>query len=85
MLLLTVDQEEIVQRLLKRAEAEGRNDDTEEVVRHRQEVFTEQTEPLVEVYDERGLLIRVDGMGPVPDVSARLFEALDETNGAATS
>ena len=61
--MLTVDQEEVVQRLLKRAQDEGRSDDTEDVIRHRQEVYTEQTAPLIEVYDERGLLVRVDGMG----------------------
>jgi adenylate kinase len=84
-LVLTVDQDEIVQRLLKRAQAEGRSDDTEDVVRHRQEVYTEQTAPLIEVYRERGLLVEVDGMGAVADVTSRVFDALDETNGAAAS
>ncbi len=60
-LVLTVDKEEIVQRLLKRAADEGRTDDTEEVVRHRQDVFTAQTAPLTEVYADRGLLVEVDG------------------------
>jgi adenylate kinase len=82
---LTVDQDEVVKRLLKRARDEGRVDDTEDVVRHRQEVYAEQTAPLLELYAERGLLIPVDGMGPVPDVTARVFKALDETNGAATT
>ncbi len=84
-LVLTVDQEEVIQRLLKRAQDEGRSDDTEEVVRHRQEVYTEQTAPLIEVYDERGLLVRVDGMGTVDEVTARVLEALGETSGAQTS
>ncbi len=82
---LTVDQEEVIQRLLKRAQDEGRSDDTEEVVRHRQELYTEQTAPLIEVYDERGLLVRVDGMGTVDEVTARVLEALGETSGAQTS
>ena len=84
-LVLTVDKEEVVARLLKRAQDEGRSDDTEEVVRHRQDVFTEQTAPLIEVYGDRGLLVEVDGMGAVPDVTSRVFDALDETNGAAAS
>ena len=84
-LLLTVDQEEVVDRLARRARAEGRSDDTEDVIRHRQDVYTEQTAPLIEVYDDRGLLVRVDGMGSVEDVSSRVFDALDETNGAAAS
>jgi adenylate kinase len=84
-LVLTVDTEEVVERLRKRAVAEGRSDDTEEVIRHRQEVYAEQTAPLIEVYDERGLLVRVDGKGAVADVTSRIFHALDATNGAAAS
>jgi adenylate kinase len=75
--VLTVDAEEIVQRLLQRARVEGRPDDTEDVIRRRQEVYVEQTEPLIGVYRERGLLIEVDGMGEVADVTARIFDALD--------
>jgi adenylate kinase len=75
--VLTVDAEEIVQRLLQRAQVEGRPDDTEDVIRRRQEVYAEQTEPLIGVYRDRGLLIEVDGMGEVADVTARIFDALD--------
>ncbi|GAB3771134.1 adenylate kinase [Nocardioides ginsengisegetis] len=75
--VLTVDAEEIVQRLLQRAEVEGRADDTEDVIRRRQEIYTEQTEPLIDVYRGRGLLIEVDGMGEVADVTERIFAALD--------
>jgi adenylate kinase len=80
--VLTVDRDELVQRLLKRAQTEGRADDTEEVVRRRQEIYAEQTAPLLEVYAGRGLLIEVDGMGPVDEVTARVFAVLDQTNGA---
>ncbi len=75
--VLTVDADEIVQRLLQRAQVEGRPDDTEDVIRRRQELYAEQTEPLIGVYRERGLLIEVDGMGEVSDVTARIFDALD--------
>jgi adenylate kinase len=75
--VLTVDSEELVQRLLQRAQTDGRADDTEDVIRRRQEVYAEQTEPLIEVYRERGILIEVDGMGEVDDVTARIFAALD--------
>ena len=74
---LTVDQEEIVHRLLQRAQGEGRADDTEDVIRRRQEVYLEQTEPLIEVYSSRGIVVEVDGMGEVSDVTQRIFEALD--------
>jgi adenylate kinase len=75
--VLTVDAEELVQRLLKRAETSGRTDDTEDVIRHRQDVYTEQTAPLIDVYRDRGLLVEVDGLGEVAEVSSRIFAALD--------
>ena len=75
--VLTVDNEELVQRLLARAETDGRSDDTEDVIRRRQEVYAEQTEPLIGVYRDRNLLIEVDGMGEVDEVTKRIFEALD--------
>ena len=75
--VLTVDPDEIVQRLLQRAQVEGRADDTEDVIRRRQELYTEQTEPLIDVYRSRGILIEVDGMGEVDDVTSRIFDALD--------
>jgi adenylate kinase len=75
--VLTVDPDEIVERLLQRAQVEGRADDTEDVIRRRQEIYTEQTEPLIDVYRGRGILIEVDGMGEVAEVTQRIFEALD--------
>jgi adenylate kinase len=75
--VLTVDPDEIVQRLLQRAQVEGRADGTEDVIRRRQELYTEQTEPLIDVYRNRGILIEVDGMGEVDDVTSRIFDALD--------
>jgi adenylate kinase len=75
--VLTVDADEIVERLLQRAQVEGRADDTEEVIRRRQEVYREQTEPLIEVYRGRGLVHEIDGMGEVDQVTKRIFDALD--------
>jgi adenylate kinase len=82
--VLTVDRDEVVARLLKRAEIEGRADDTEDVIRRRQELYAEQTAPLLEVYAGRGLLVEVDGLGSVDEVSSRVFAALD-ADGAATA
>jgi adenylate kinase len=73
---LTVDVDEVVARLMKRAETEGRADDTEDVIRHRQDVYEEQTAPLVHVYSDRGLLLQVDGMGEIDVVTERLLSAL---------
>jgi adenylate kinase len=81
--VLTVDQEELVARLLKRAEIEGRADDTEDVIRKRQQVYADQTAPLIAVYRDRGLLREVDGMGSVDDVSARVFAALETDDATA--
>ena len=73
---LTVDVDEVVQRLVKRAAEQGRADDTEDVIRRRLEVYAEQTAPLTALYGSRGLLIRVDGMGSVDDVAGRIDAAL---------
>ena len=74
--LLEADTDEVVARLLKRAQEQGRADDTEEVIRHRQEVYAEQTKPLISLFDQRGIVLRVDGLGTVEEVSARIEAAL---------
>jgi adenylate kinase len=83
--VLTVDRDELVDRLIHRAEVEGRADDTEEVIRHRQDLYNEQTAPLLEVYAGRGLLVSVDGMGEVDEVTGRIFTELEQARGAAAS
>jgi adenylate kinase len=75
---LLADQDEVVQRLRKRAIEQGRTDDSEEVVRHRQEVYRRETEPLVAMYRDRGILIEIDGLGEIDDVTQRIFSALSE-------
>ncbi len=73
---LTVPTDVIVQRLLKRATEQGRADDTADVIRHRIEVYTEQTAPLAEHYRGRGLLVPVTGLGELAEVTDRLLAAL---------
>ncbi len=73
---LTADTDELVTRLLGRAAEQNRSDDTEPVIRRRLEVYSEQTAPLVTLYDERGLLVRVDGLGTVDEVTQRILDAL---------
>jgi adenylate kinase len=75
---LTADQDEIVQRLTKRAQEQGRADDSEEAIRHRQEVYVRETSPLIDVYRERGLLVPVDGLGGMDEVADRIVRALAE-------
>jgi adenylate kinase len=78
---LTVDTDEVVQRLLKRAEIDGRADDTEEVIRHRQVVYAQETAPLAALYRERGLLHQIDGMGEMDAVTERLRAVLSTLQG----
>lgn len=75
-LALTVDTEEVVQRLLKRAELEGRSDDNEETIRERMKVYEEQTSPLLDHYRAAGLVVEVEGMGTVDEIASRIEEAL---------
>ncbi len=74
---LTADPEEVTRRLLGRALSEGRVDDTEPVIRHRLEVYTESTAPLTAFYEGRGVLVRINGIGEVDEVTTRLVEAVD--------
>ena len=73
---LMVDEDELVKRLLGRAEIEGRSDDNEESIRVRMNEYGEKTEPLVNYYRGRGVLVEVDGEGSVDEVAARIEEAL---------
>ena len=74
---LEVDTDAVVARLLKRAQELGRVDDIEEVIRHRQEVYANETAPILGVYEQRGSLVKVDGMGTVEEVAQRILDALE--------
>lgn len=73
---LVADLDELVVRLTKRAVALGRADDSEEAIRHRQDVYLRETAPLVDVYKERGLLLEIDGLGTVDEVAQRISTQL---------
>lgn len=73
---LVADKEEVVSRLRRRAIEQGRTDDTEEAIRHRQDVYARETAPLIPVFRDRGILIEVDGLGEIDDISRRIFESL---------
>lgn len=75
-LMLDVDFDVVVERLIARGAEQGRSDDNEETIRKRIEVYREQTTPLVEVYEQRGLLRRVDGMASIDEVTASLLKTL---------
>ncbi len=80
---ILADADVVVDRISKRAAIEGRSDDSADVVRRRLEVYAEQTEPLLHMYDERGVLVRVDGMGTVDQVTASILAAMADRGLAA--
>jgi adenylate kinase len=73
---LTADRDELLARIARRAEVEGREDDTPEAIARRLDIYDEQTAPLTAAYAERGLLARVDGIGEIGEVTDRIVEAL---------
>jgi adenylate kinase len=75
---LVADPEVVVARLLKRASEQGRSDDTEDVIRHRLTVYRDQTEPLIAIYGERSLLVTVDALGSVDEITGRIIDALSD-------
>ena len=83
-ILLNADTDAVVARLRNRAAEQGRADDTEEAIRHRQDVFARETTPLIPVYREKGLLIEVDGLGAVDEVASRIADALSARGILAT-
>ncbi|MBW4041668.1 MAG: adenylate kinase [Acidobacteria bacterium] len=84
-LLLAASDEVLEERLLKRAAAEGRSDDTLEVIRHRLGLYHAETEPLVALYDAADLVLRVDGVGTPDEVQDRLIAVIAEREPSALS
>lgn len=75
-LQLTADKDELVARLLNRAQEQGRADDTEDVIRHRLDVYERETAPVVDLYAARGIVVKVDGIGQIDEVTERIAAAL---------
>ena len=75
-LSLTADEEELVDRLVKRGEKSGRSDDTPEVIRNRQKIYWELTAPLLDFYRGKGILKEVDGLGEIPEITKRILDIL---------
>lgn len=75
---LIADADVVVERLRKRALEQGRSDDDESVVRHRLQVYEEQTAPLIDVYGSRGVVVAIDGLGEISEVTGRIMEKLAE-------
>jgi adenylate kinase len=71
---IAVDSDELVRRLSSRAETEGRTDDTEDVIRRRQQVYRSETAPLLDHYSDR--LVSIDAVGSVEEITDRVAQAL---------
>ena len=74
---LVANPDVVVARLQKRATEQGRSDDGEAVVRHRLDVYSEQTAPLIGLYGDRGLVVTIDGLGEISEVTGRIMSALE--------
>nr|NLI48978.1 adenylate kinase [Propionibacterium sp.] len=74
---LVADPNEVVGRMLKRAELEGRADDNEATIRRRIEVYDAETKPVLDVYRERDLVVEIDALGTVDEVFDRITGSLD--------
>ena len=77
-LALDVHDDELMGRLLKRAQIEGRKDDTQEVISNRLNVYHSQTKPLMDHYDVQGKMKRVHGLGTIDEIFDRLCEKIDK-------
>jgi adenylate kinase len=73
---LHVDDEEIIQRLHERAVKEGRADDKVEVIRHRIEVYNDETHPLLDFYQAQNKLVGVPGVGTIDEIFQRIVDVL---------
>ena len=74
---IDVPRDELVRRIHERAAISGRSDDTEEVIRHRIELYDEQTQPVLDYYRVSGMLITVDGSGEIAETNARICQTLE--------
>jgi len=82
-LMLDVPSAEVIRRLTKRADIEGRADDTPEIITHRQEVYVQQTAPVVDVYEQRGLVVHIDASGSIEESDENVMRALDQFDQAS--
>lgn len=80
---LVVPEDEVVQRLLRRAAEQGRSDDSEDVIRARLAVYADQTSMLIQLYDTRSLLVPVDAVGDIDAVTQRIFDGLGTAGATA--
>lgn len=74
---LRVPRDESIARLGLRAAQEGRSDDTDDVIAHRLDIYENETAPILDVYGERGIVVAIDGVGTLDEITGRIFGALE--------
>ena len=74
---LTANEEELINRLINIGVELGRSDDTPEIIKNRQNVYWENTAPLLDFYRQKALLREVDGLGEIPQITDRILKALE--------
>ena len=79
-LSLEVDDKFLTERLIKRGEVSGRNDDTEETIKSRLQVYYRQTAPLKDYYEKQGKLVRINGVGTIDEIFGRIEKVVDKIN-----
>ena len=77
MVALAAEREVLLERMQKRAVEQGRSDDTPEVIAKRLETYEKETSPLLDIYESRGQLVEVDGVGDIADINSRIVESLN--------
>ncbi|GAA3203366.1 adenylate kinase [Microbacterium terregens] len=75
---LVVPREESIERLTVRAQEQGRNDDTEQIIANRLAIYERETAPILDVYRERGVVDEIDGVGTLDEITARVIAALEQ-------
>jgi adenylate kinase len=79
-LSLEVDEDHLTERLIKRGQESGRNDDTSETIKARLQIYHQQTAQLKDYYAKQGKLVKINGMGTVDDIFARIEKVIDRLN-----
>lgn len=76
-LALTASDSELLARMLRRAQEQGRSDDTEAVIQRRLELYRDETQPVLTAYSKRGILVTVDGSGDREAITASAIAAVE--------
>ena len=75
-LSLSANENELVERLIKRGLKSGRSDDNSDIIRERQKIYWKLTAPLLEFYEDRNILKSIDGLGKIEEITNRIISII---------